>query len=400
MPDGKTLYYAQLGATGCEIRKLDLTLPPLAQTPIPWGDSPFALGAVKPNADETSQLPPPVKPPTAHAYSAGDTMWSGVRSGLSISPSGKSYGMGYGGMDLLGRFSWQVLGAAGDLAGPRGAQAGLVYRGWRWAPSLDVFSSLERPSRQQFHPVAGFDRQRTGGELAFTFESKNTTPAFIRPAIAYENVEFKDGLNPTSARSFIGLYFGISRFWGRGEDWGIRLSAQAKDGVGRTDGQAWQSQRGLAQIQVSTPWTQVALKAESGRVAGDPTPLDRLHLGGMATSLTSASLDWNRVEQPALPSYNALGDRMRRLRVEVGSGLRAYLENTAVWDHTQGRPAFMKVAGVEIDFMRLIGNAEAIGRLMGHMTFVVGIHRVLHDSGKGGLMQDRTLGTLNLVLRP
>ena len=400
VPGGNTLYYVQLGATGCEIRKLDLTLPPLTQTPIPWSDSLFAVDAVKPKADEASQLPPPVKPLPARDYAVGATMWPGLRSGLTIAPSGKSSELGYGGTDLLGRFSWQVLGAIGNVAGPRGVQAGLGYRGWRWGPSFQVFSSLERPSRQQYDRVQGFDRQRTGGELAFVYESKNTTPAFFKPTLSFERVQFQEAFKSSTGRSFIGIDFGISHFWNRGEDWGIRLSAQAKDGVGRTDGNNWQSQRGHAQVRIFTPWTQLALKAESARVLGDPTPLDRLHLGGLTTSLIPASLDWNRVEQPALPSYNTIGDRMHRLRAEVGSGFRAYLEYTAVWDHTQDRSAFTKVAGVEFDPMQLIGDNEAIERLVGHMTFVMGIHRVLSDVSKGALMQDRTVGTLSLVLRP
>lgn len=399
-PDGKSLYYVQLGATGCEIRRLDLTLPPLAQTPIPWSDSFFATDAVKAKADEASQLPPPMKPPPAHDYSVGETMWPGLRSGLTLAPSGKSSELGFGGTDLVGRFSWQVLGAAGNVAGPRGAQAGLVYRGWRWAPSFQVFSSLERPSRQQYDQVRGFDRQRTGGELAFAYESKNTTPAYFKPTISFERVEFKEGFKPSTSRSFIGMDFGISHLWNRGEDWGIRLSAQAKDGVGRTDGNNWRFQRGHVRVGISTPWTYLALKAESACVVGDPTSLDRLHLGGLTTSLIPASLDWDRVEQSALPSYNAIGDRMRRFRAEVGSGLRAYLEHTVIWDHTQDRSAFTKVAGVEFDLMQLIGDNEAIERLVGHMTFVVGIHRVLNDVSIGAHTQDRIVSTLSLVLRP
>ncbi len=399
-PDRRSLYYAQLGATGCEIRKLDLTLPPLIPTPIPWGDSFFAVNAVKPEMDAASQLPPPVKPPPAHDYAVGETMQTGSRSGLTLAPSGKSVELGMGGTDLLGRFSWQILGALGNAAGPRGAQAGLVHRGWRWAPGLQIFSSLERPSKQQFEPVLGFDRQRTGGGLTFIFESKNTAPAFFKPSLAFERAEFLDGIKPSASRSLVALHFGISHLWNRGEEWGLRLSAQAKDGLGRTDGQNWRFQWGQVQAAISTPWLQAALKAESARVLGDPTSLDRLHLGGLRTSLVPASLEWNRIEQAALPSYNTLGDRMHRLRAELGSGLRAYVELTAVWDHAQDRPAFTKVAGVELDLMRVIGNAEVIERLVGHLAFVVGIHRVLHEANNNSLMQDRTVGTLSLVVHP
>ena len=399
-PDGKTLYYVQLGATGCEIRKLDLTLPPLKPAPIPWADFFFAANAVKPKADEASQLPPPVKPPLARNYSAGETMWSGLRSGLTLAPSGDSYELGWGGTDVLGRVSWQMLGAIGNAAGPRGAQAGLSYRGWRWAPSFHVFSSLERPASQRYGQVEGYDRLRSGGELAFSYESKNTTPTFFKPTISYERVAFKEGLKPTISRSLIGMDLGISRLWNRGENWGMRLSAQAKDALGRTDESTWHSQRGQAQLRIYTPWTQLALKAETARVLGDPTPLDRFHLGGLTTSLMPSSLEWNRIEQAALPSFLAVGDRMQRMRLEVGSGLRAYLEHTAVWNHTQSRTAFTQVAGVEFDLMQLIGTNEAIDRLMGHITLVAGLHRVLKDASAGAPMQDRTVATLSMVLRP
>ncbi|MDE3246503.1 MAG: hypothetical protein KGN80_10475, partial [Acidobacteriota bacterium] len=333
-------------------------------------------------------------------YAAGETMQIGSRSGFTLAPSGTSAEFGLGGADLLGRLSWQILGAVGNAAGPRGAQAGLVYRGWRWAPGVHLFTSLERPSRQRFEPVQGFDRQRSGGELAFTFESKNTTPAFFKPILAFERVEFQDGPKSSASRGLITLRFGISHLWNRGEKWGLRLSAQANDGVGRTDGQNWSFQRGHVQATLHTPWIQAALRAESARVAGDPTALDRLHFGGLDTSLVPAGLNGNRVEQPALPSYNALGDRLRRLRAEIGSGLRAYVEHTAVWDHAQERPAFTKVAGVELDLMKAIGNAEVVERLVGHLTFVLGIHRVLHEAHDNPLMQDRTVGTLSLVVHP
>ncbi|MBL0210065.1 MAG: hypothetical protein IPQ13_03990 [Holophagaceae bacterium] len=399
-PDGKTLYYVQLGATGCEIRRLDLTLAPLTPVPVPWGDSFFAVDAVRPRPDEASQLPPPLAPPPAHDYAVGETMRAGFRSGLTLAPSGESVELGFGGSDLLGRLSWQVLAAAGDAAGPRGAQASMVYRGWRWVPGFQVFSSLERPSSQRRGRVEGFDRQRTGCAVEFAYESKNTAPAFFKPTLSFERVLFKEAPNLRASRGLLGLDFGISRFWNRGEAWGVRLSARAKDGVGRTDGNRWQLQSGSVQVRIFTPWTQLALKAESARVTGDPTPLDRLHLGGLGTSLAPLGLDWNRAEQPALPSYAAIGDRLHRLRAEAGSALCAYVEHVAVWDHTQSRPAYTKVAGLELDLMRLIGNTEFIDRVVGPMTFVAGIHRVLKDGSQGEAMQGRSIATLSIVLRP
>ena len=133
---------------------------------------------------------------------------------------------------------------------------------------------------------------------------------------------------------------------------------------------------------------------------GDPSQLDRLHLGGLATSLTPSSLEWNRVEQAALPSFSATGDRLHRLRIEAGTDLRAYLEHTVVWEHTQPRPSFTKVAGLEFDLLQAVGRDGTVERMVGRMTLVAGIHRVLNDPGIGHPIRDRTVGTFSLVLRP
>lgn len=399
-PDGKWLYYTQLTALGCEIRKLDLSLPPLGDDPLPSEEIPITPRTILPPSDEKSELPPPVPPPAARDYTIAETLWNGLRMGVTVAPSGKSYEVGYGGSDLLGRLSWQALGAFGDGAGPRGATAALAYRGWRWAPGIQVYSSLERPSAQAISPIQGFDRQRSGAEFGLTYESRNTTPAFLHPVLSFDRTRFQDGAKPEISRDFAGLEFGIRHFWGRGEHWGLRVSAEAKGAAGRSGGQDWQFQRGQVQVRFSTPWLPLVLKAESARVSGDPTSLDRLHLGGLATSLTPASLEWNRVEQPGLPSYSATGDRMSRLRMQVGTGLRAYLEHTAVWDHLASRTPFTKVAGLEFDLMEAAGRDETLERLVGHLTFTAGIHRTLADSGSGHPMHDRTVATLSLVLRP
>ncbi len=399
-PDGQWLYYTQLTATGCEIRKLDLSLRPLnAETPTLDG-APFTPRTILPPADEASHLPPPVTPPLPHDYASRETIWNGLRSGATLAPSGESYELGYGGSDLLGRLSWLALAGFGNSAGPRGAALSFAYRGWRWAPSLHVFSSLERPSGQRFVPLPGWDRQRSGAEAAFTFESRNTTPATFRPVLFVERAQFQDPSQPAASRGFAGLELGLTHFWGRGEHWGLRLAAQARDGVGRTAGKDWQAQRGQVTAQFSTPLLPFTLRAESARVLGQPTPLDRLHLGGLGTSLVPASPNWNQLEQPALPAYSGSGDRAHRLRAEVGTSLRAYLEHTAVWNHTQGRAPFTRLAGVEFDLIRALGETDTVRRLAGRLTFIAGVHRILYDPTPDHLMRDRTVGTLSLVLRP
>ncbi len=393
-PDGKAVYYVQLCATGCEVRRLDLSLPPLPDVPLPVDDKALAIRTILPAADEPSLLPPPGKAPEPQDYSVWDSHFTGSRVGYTALPSAKGLQYGWGGNDLLGRLNWHVLGGFGEAAGPRGATLGLAYRGWRFAPSLEVFSNLEKPSRQAFAPVSGFDRERRGAELAFTWQQLGAWPFTFRPVLAWESVKACDAGAKELGRGFGGAEGRASLNRSRGEGWGLGMSVRAQGGAGRTEGQAWDLERGDLSLRLGTPVGRFVARVSEGRVNGNPTALDRFHLGGQGSSLVPASLDWNRVEQVALPDYLQTGDRMRCFRGEFGDGLRLYLEHLAVWNQGQGRPAYQRIVGVELPIHEMLPTSLA-QLLLGHFTFTLGIHRTLD-----GVMKDRTVGTLSLVLRP
>lgn len=392
-PDGKWLFYTQLTATGMEIRKLDLSLPPLDDKPLFSETEPLAPDTIRSRSDEPSRLPAPVQVPAASAYRVTDSLWNRGRSGMSVGPSSESLQLGYGGSDLLGRLSWLVLAGVGNGAGPRGATLAASWRGWRWAPSLALYSSLERPSAQEFAPVLGLDRKRRGGELAFTFESKTRTPLTLRPFVASERVEFRD--SPTSLnRSFAGVNVAQAHRWLKGENAAFTLQGALSELSGRTGGHAWNLQRGQLSLRFSNDLLNFHLKSDLARVGGLPSVLDRLNLGGSKTSLVPAALDLNQFHQEALPAFLATGDRARRLRGEFGASLRAYLEHAQVWNAGQARPAGVRVAGVEMAFHDLL-PAEQAAAILGRIEFTLGLHRPLD-----GVMKDRTLGTVSLIVRP
>lgn len=392
-PDGKALYYVQLSAQGCEIRKLDLSLPPLEAKPWPLEDKPLAPRTILSPADEPNLLPPAGKAPEAQDYSVWSAHDTGSRSGYIAMPSGKGAQVGWGGNDLLGRLNWHVLGGVGSAMGPRGGSFGLAYRGWRVAPSLEVFSSLEKPSRQHYAPLTGFDRERRGGEVAFTLVNQGSWPEAVRLALAGERLDLL-GAGSTLTRTQAGLAWAFAHSQSRGEDWSLGLRGNLRAATGRTDGQSWTLNRGELGLRLRLAQTTLALKAEGGRVSGAPTPWDRFHLGGQTTSLVPSSLDWNRVEQVALPAYTQVGDRVQRFRGECSNGPRLYLEHAAVWTQSQPRPHYQRVIGLELPVHEMI-PANLAELLLGRFTFTVGIHRTLD-----GLMKDRTVGTIALVLRP
>jgi hypothetical protein len=392
-PDGKWIYFTRLTASGVEIRRLEATPPPPAAPPPSWMDpAPLVAGVILSPADEPSPLPAPV-PVEPHPYRVGESHDTIALAGYSATPSGFSAQLGLGGNDLLHRLNWQVLAGLGDGAGPRGGMAGIAWRGWRWAPSLQAFSLLERPSSQRFAPVTGFDRERRGAELAFEEEDLGRPRAHIRPVVAFERVEGPEG--QTTHRSLGGVEAGLGNHWSR-DNQGFLLSAAAREQHGRTAGQTWNLTRAALTLGWLNPWSPLTVRLEEGRITGDPTALDRFHLGGVATSLLPVALDANRVIQAALPAYTATGDRLRRLRGELGLGpLEAYLEHSTVWDGAQPRPAAQRVAGLELDSRRLGLPLDVLRRLSGNLSFTLGLHRPLD-----GPMKHRTVGTLSVIVRP
>ena len=400
-PDGKWIYYTQLSATGLQIRRLDTSLPPLEAKALPADPEPLVRNVALPKADEPSPLPPPVDV-APHAYRVGESHDLFSLFGFTSSPAGVNTQVGLGGNDILGRLNWQVLAGLGlgdvagmnlgNVAGPRGAMAGASWHGWRWAPSLQVFSNLERPSRQDFLAVQGFDRERRGFELAFEEEDLGRPRNTLRPYVAAERVTPTGGT--TLSRSLVGVDAGLGSTWSRNEQ-GLQASVAVREQQGRTDGQAWQLTRVTFRAGWLNPWVPLRVQVEGGRLGGQPTDLDRFHLGGLPTSLLPTSLDANRVVQAALPAYAATGNRLQRLRGELGSPFRIYLEHSTVWQDTSPKPGALRVAGLELDSRGLGLPQDTLRRLTGNLSFTLGVHRPLD-----GIMKGRTVGTFSLLLRP
>ncbi|WP_243302354.1 hypothetical protein [Geothrix oryzisoli] len=391
-PDGKWIYYTQLSASGVQIRRLDTAQPPLETRPLPSDPAPLVKDQILPKPDEPSPLPAPVAV-EPHPYRIGDSHDTFTLAGYSATPSGLSAQLGAGGNDILGRLNWQVLAGLGDGAGPRGGMAGATWRGWRWAPSLQAFSILERPSSQRFAPVAGFDRERRGLEWAFAWADLGRPWSHLRPVVAFERVEPVDGA--ALHRALWGAVADLGSFWSR-DGQGLRADLAARGQQGRTDGHAWSLARASLTLGWINPWSPLTIRLEEGRIGGEPTALDHFHQGGVATSLLPASLDANRVVQAALPAYTATGNRLQRLRGDWRLGLlQAYVEHTAVWQDPAPRPTAQRVAGLELDSRNLGLPQDVLRRLAGNLSFTLGLHRPLD-----GAMKGRTVGTLSVIVRP
>jgi len=388
-PDGHWLYFTSLDARGMEIRRLDLTLPPLEEAPAPEARL-LTQATVLPAPVVPGALPAPVALPPSQPYRAMANLSTGPSGGALVTPAGNGFQLGVSGTDLLGRLSWQALAGFGDGAGPRGAAAGVSSTAWAWKPSLNVFSALERPSLQAFAPVPR-DRERRGLEAALGYDDLSAVRLWLRPVLAWEREQ--DLSAPAfRTRSLAGLASGLQAFRGRGA-WGLtaRPALECYAGTTRTGGTAssWEASRALLAVRLDTPATGATLRLETGRIGGAG---EAFQLGGVTSSLTPVSLDFNRVAQPALPAYTLEGNRFLRYRAEVGSQVRAYLEGTTLWNGGEARPALQRVAGVTF---ALALDGPGGEQFLKKMRVEAGVHRPLD-----GVMKDRTVGTLSLVVRP
>ena len=392
-PDGKALYYVQLTAMGCEIRKLDLDQPELEPAALLVPANLLVQDAILSQPDTLSLLPPPSNASVrANDYSVFDSHKLGRVTGYSSSPSDKSLMVGFGGSDLLGRLNWFAVGSFGAAQGPRGGTVGVMYRGWPLAPSLQVFSSYEKPSAQRYEPVRGFDRERYGAELAITLQQKGMSPAYIRPFIAWETTRNVNSNLPGINRYMAGFMGGYAVQRSRGK-WGIGINGNFQGAFGRTDRYInansavnWKISRLEVTMPFMTPVGLVSLTAEDGRIDGDYGPMDVFRLGGQNTGLVPDSLVISRVQQPALPAFLQAGDRMRKLRADYGSIGHIYYERVVAWYSFQTNIDYQSLLGVEIRFHEALDLVDALGFLYGPTIskITLGVHRPMD-----GIMKDR-----------
>jgi hypothetical protein len=232
--------------------------------------------------------------------------------------------------------------------------------------------------------------------VAATWDDQGETRFWLSPVAAAERVEDLEA-GRTRTRALLGLRAGLGALWARGP-WGLALTPGLQWFPGLTAGDGtnrWNLLRADLAAKVENPILPLTLRAAGGRLtnsAGAAAP-ETFRLGGLTTSLVPESLDCDRVEQPALPAQLATGDRFFRWRGEAGGPLSAYLEGTQVWNEGQGRPPFLRVAGLQytLPLPQSLGSEAVLKR----MRLQLGVHRPLD-----GIMKDRTVATLALVLRP
>lgn len=82
-------------------------------------------------------------------------------------------------------------------------------------------------------------------------------------------------------------------------------------------------------------------------------------------------------------------------RVEGIPVITTYLEHALVWQDSTSRPSAQRVAGLELDRRNQGLSMDMLRRLSGNSSFTFSLHRPLD-----GVMKDRTVGTISVIVRP
>ncbi len=345
-PDGRGLFFLELTAKGIDLRRLELPV----RTP------PVAVPSIlpRPAAESRPISLSPVGPPSP--YRAGSTSIVRLFSSFTGGPDGASYLFGAQGGDVIGRLDWIVAGAFGNAAGPRGATAALRWSGLPVDLSLQFFSALERPGSQRLVSRPDLDAERRGGALSASWQAVLPTARLRAEAsVGASRLEALD------ERETFGRVTGAVRAQGewrrfRGKS-GISIGAAGGGTVGRTGGSSWMAGWGGLRVSGSAAGATLSVDARAGGAGGSPTRFDLFAVGGAPSSLLPPGPDANRIDSPALPFAAQIGSRFEGGRLQLSasaSPLLFYAERWRAWSSGAGRPAPVRLEGLELRLESLI----------------------------------------------
>ena len=391
-PDGKELYFLSPDADGVDLRKLSLDAATLQDLEIELPSGlvpaipPYPAGPIPLEEAEV---------PEARGYGLGDPEVTWLTGG-SAAPSGTGFEAGLRWGDLLGR--WSVVGLAGGAGqgGVSGFLLGGAWRGWPLEAGLRIYRSEERYSEQPQPVSAGpelLDVDETGVTASVTGDRilMDSRWSFdlaggwssLEPRAGEEELERRRGR----------LFLGWEDDWERGL-WDLAVRVSGEGEVGRTAGRSWDRRTGALELTVGRRDHALRLRGEFQSLEGDPTPFDRLRLGGVASSLRPPLAEGHRLLEPALPAGLAFGDRSRSFGVSYRpSGIPAgpFWARHRVWTVGEPRGEWIDLAGVELrldtERIPLVGLPGADIRAGGAYLF-------------DGSLEGETTGWLALAWRP
>ncbi|HEU4455602.1 MAG TPA: hypothetical protein VFR81_21235 [Longimicrobium sp.] len=308
--------------------------------------------ALAPAAPRVAAAVPDTLPRTAVPPSRGYGLGPRRIRLLPMSSDGQDGGV-YGGTlvgtDPIGRFTWLLNGVGGEEGTPRGVSLNLLYRGWRPAVGLDLFSFTHDPSElgpgeDGFTVDQELDASYLGGALSLEYPYAGTPSRWrARAGGSAGSLQLGNGdgdVDRLLAYAEQGVAFSRSR--GRQS---ISGSLWLHGSAGRTGEDDWRRGVATGTLGVGLFGFNARGQVTYGRVNDNAPRWERFTAGGIAQPLFDRAILSQRLPMPAARFGVVEGSELLQYRASTGiGGLTAYY-----WGATADpdRESWYRVAGVE-----------------------------------------------------
>ena len=388
-PDGSAMYFLALNADGLDLRRLELGTSILPESRPSTAD---LAPAARPAPSPPQQRLAAAKVAPGRPYGIG-RQEPAVIVGGSAAPSASAWEIGARLGDVVGRLGLTAVGGGGDGAGPRGGTLAAAWRGWPVTVSLQLFGTRERPSeRATTVPGIGtsLDVDRRGVDLSASWPWHWDTGS-----LEVGGGALLGRLDPVGGESLdrrVGFATVTATNTPTVGQWRFPHLLEARLEGGRTGNDPWRRYGGRFEVGVMRDGDGLLLSYQRNVVRDASSPLERLQLGGVDSSLLPESALAARILVPALPVGTVLGDEHEGERATMMlGGFPLFFERHRVWDRDGSRGDWLRLAGLEWD---VAGGPVPLVKLPGfHLT--LGVARILDAP-----LKDRTEGWLALAWRP
>lgn len=394
--DGSAVFFLSLEPDGFDLRRLPLPATAEGRAEL----TPELAPAVRPPAPERPEAFAEAEVPPGRAYGLGKQELFPLIGG-SASSWGSVWEIGVRGGDVIGRLDWLVFGSLAEDGWPEGGAVAAAWRGWPVDVGFHLFSSEERPTREEDVARRGnlLDLDRQGIELWATRDWQWSGGAVSVAARGLWN-EIEQRTTLEQRIGSLGAAWAGARRWGK---WRLQPALSVHYEAGRTEGApSWSRYGGGARLGVGYDSTHLSLswRRDASTDLDRSYGFDQYQLGGPEVSVLPETALSGRIPVPALPVGALMGEDHEGQRAELTLGFLPaplFYERHRVWGsftEPVAEEEWLSLAGMEYRFS--LGPLP-IGRLPA-LDLRVGAAYILEDPFRE--FEDDTRWWLIMAWRP
>jgi hypothetical protein len=343
-----TLFFLSLEPHGLDLRRISIA--PAPAVAIPAAPTPLWPAVVPPAPDPQRPAEDTVRPGRAYGMGRQELM---PLAGGTYAPSGRFLELGLRGGDVVGRLDYLAVATLSRGEGVAdGVAVAAAWRGWRATPRVHVFSVNHRPSVQPLEVPglgAALDTRHRGVELAVDWQRQHGRRRHVHASFGTLFAQLDPAVSAALSQrtAFVAAAYAAAPSRGL---WQWRYAGGVRLEGGRTGDGTWQRAGADAHAGVGYHRTALGLTVERRQVSGEPSPFDRIQVGGIPGSVMPPSVSAVRVHVAALPAGALAGNRFERQRIDARLGaLPVFYERHRVWDAGGSPGEWLRVIGSEAE---------------------------------------------------